>query len=99
MRKVPVKIVQYTMNGKVLKNVMLDMLDAYNIEGDVQKKLDDFKKRYFETVEKALQIIPPKTKDRRSSHFWKVGKLLYDFNKSITNQFEITNYSQAIIRD
>jgi hypothetical protein len=87
------------MNGKVLKNVMLDMLDAYVIEGDVQKKLDDFRKRYFKTVEKALEIMPPKREDRRSSHFWKVGKLLYDFNESVTNRFEITNYTQAIIRD
>jgi len=43
--------------------------------------------------------MPKKKTERKASHFWKVGKLLFDFNKSITNEFEITNYTQAIIRD
>ena len=42
----------------------------------------------------------PKQKSERSPlHFWKIGKLLSDFNKSIKNEFEITNYNQAVIRD
>jgi hypothetical protein len=28
-----------------------------------------------------------------------MGKLLYDFNKSIEKEFKITNYQQAVIRD
>jgi hypothetical protein len=99
MKKIPVKIVQYTMNGKVRKNVMLDMLDTYEIKGDVEKKVHDFKQKYFGTVEKALKIMPENKKERKASHFWKVGRLLHDFNKSTENEFEITNYNQAIIRD
>ena len=87
------------MNGKVRKNVMLDMLDAHEIKGDVEKKVDDFKQKYFGTVEKALKIMPQDKKERKASHFWKVGRLLYNFNKSTENEFEITNYNQAIIRD
>ena len=43
--------------------------------------------------------MPKKKTDRKPSHFWKIGKLLYDFNKSIENKFEITNYQDAIKRD
>lgn len=43
--------------------------------------------------------MPAKKRERKASHFWLIGKLLYDFNKSVSNEFEITNYNQAIIRD
>ena len=99
MKKIPVKIVQYTINEQIRKNVMLDMFDTYEIEGDIQKKVNDFKDKYFEIVDKAVEIMPKKNTERKASHFWKIGKLLYDFNKSIANEFEIKNYNQAIIRD
>ena len=99
MKKIPVKIVQYTMNKQIRKNVMLDIFDTYDIEGDAEKKLKEFKNQYFEIVKKAQDIMPKEKSKRKASHFWKIGKLLFDFNKSIENEFEITNYNQAIIRD
>src|SRR3989304_7704187 len=99
MKKIPVKIVEYTINGQIRKNVMLDIFDTYEIEGDAEKKLNNFKKKYFEIVKKAQEIMPKKKTERKAIHFWKIGKLLYDFNNTIKNKFEITNYHQAIIRD
>lgn len=99
MNKIPVKIVQYTINGETKKNVMIDMIDTYDIHGDVEKKINAFKKKYFALVEKAQRLMPKVKSKRKTSHFWQVGKLLYDFNKSIENQFEITNYNPAIVRD
>ena len=86
MEKIPVKIVQYTIDGQIRKNVMIDYFDTDEIEGDVEEKLDDFKKQYFELVKKAKKILPKKK--RKASDFWKLGKLLYDFNKSIEHEFE-----------
>ncbi len=99
MKRIPVKIVQYTINNETRKNVMIDMIDTYDIDGDVETKISNFKKKYFEIVEKASKIMPKNKSERKASHYWKIGKLLYDFNKSIKNEFEITNYNQAIIRD
>ena len=97
MEKIPVKIVQYTIDGQIRKNVMIDYFDSDEIEGDVEEKLDDFKKQYFELVKKAKKILPKKK--RKTSDFWKLGKLLYDFNKSIEHEFEITNLGKAFARD
>ena len=99
MKKIPVKIVQYTINGETRKNVMIDMIDTYDIEGDAELKISNFKKKYFELIKMAQGIMPKEKSKRKSSHFWKIGKLLFDFNKSIENKFEITNFQQAIIRD
>lgn len=99
MKKIPVKIVQYTMNDQIRKNVMLDIFDTYDIKGDAEKKLKEFTNQYFELVKKSQKIMPKEKSKRKASHFWKTGKLLFDFNKLIENEFEITNYNQAIIRD
>jgi len=99
MKRIPVKIVQYTISNETRKNVMIDMIDTYDIEGDAEKKISNFKKKYFEVVKKAQDILPKEKSKRKASHFWKVGKLIFDFNKLIENEFEITNYQQAIMRD
>ena len=99
MKRIPVKIVQYAINGQTRKNVMLDIFDTYEITGDVEKKIQNFKEKYFEIVQKVKDILPQKKAERKPSHFWKIGKILYDFNQSIKNEFEITNYHDAINRD
>lgn len=106
MKKIPVKIVQYTMNGQIRKNVMLDIFDTYEIEGDVEKKINDFKKRYFEIVNDAEKLFfgkdVKKTKKRRSlssSVYWKLGTMFRKFNNHTKNEFTITNYAQALERD
>ncbi len=100
MKKIPVKIIEITSpSGKKAKDVMLDVYDYYEITGNVQEKIHGFKEKYFATVNEAIKIMPKKKSERKASHFWKIGKLLIDFNKSIENEFEITNFNQAIIRD
>ena len=98
MTKIPVKIIELTApSGKKSIEVMIDVYDYHGIE-DAQEKIRVFKKEYFELVKKAQDILPKKGK-RNSSHFWALGKLLYDFNRSIKNKFEITNFNSAIVRD
>ena len=99
MKKIPVKIVQYTISGETKKNVMIDMLDTYDIEGDVEKKLKDFKEKYFDLVEKAQRIIPKEKSEKKALFYWKVGNLFSTFNKNVKNEFEITNYNSALQRD
>ena len=99
MTKIPVKIIELTApSGKKSIEVMIDVYDYHGIE-DAQEKIKQFKKMYFVLVKKAQDILPKDKSKRKSSHFWAVGKLLYDFNKSIKNEFEITNFQQAVIRD
>ena len=100
MTKIPVKIIELTAptTGKKSIEVMIDVYDYHGIE-DAQEKIKQFKKMYFELVKKAQKIMPKNKGKRKSSTLWKIGKLLYDFNKSIKNEFEITNYSSAIVRD
>ena len=100
MKKIPVKIVEITSpsNQKAVE-VMLDVYDYYNVKGDTYKKIKDFRQSYFEKVRRARDIMPKDRSSRKASHFWKIGRLLYEFNKSIKNEFEITNYNHAIMRD
>ena len=99
MEKIPVKIVELTSpSGKSAVDVMIDVFDYNEIE-NAQDKIRIFKKGYFDLVKKAKKILPKKKADRKTLHFWQIGKMLYDFNKSIENQFEITNYNSAIVRD
>jgi hypothetical protein len=100
LKKIPVKIVEITSPvGKKAKDVMLDVYDYYEITGNVQEKIHGFKENYFAIVKKAINIMPKNKSERKASHFWKIGKLLVDFNRSIKNEFDITNYNQAVIRD
>ena len=99
MKQIPVKIVEYTISGETRKNVMIDLMDTYEISGNVENKIKKFKKKYFDLIKISEEIFPKEKSKRKPSHFWQMGKLLYDFNKSIENEFEITNYQQAVIRD
>jgi len=97
--KIPVKIIEFADGDKKIQEVMIDLIDTIGLDGDPGKKLSSFRKKYFALVKKAQKIMPKDKSKRKTSHFWKIGKLLYDFNKSIENEFEITNYQQAVIRD
>ena len=99
MMKIPVKIIEFADGDKMIQEVMIDLVDTIGLDGDPGKKLSNFRKKYFDLVKKAQSIMPKNKSKRKTSHFWKIGKLLYDFNKSIENEFEITNYQQAVIRD
>ena len=99
MKKIPVKIVEYTISGETRKNVMLDLMDTYEISGNVENKIKEFKKKYFKLVETAQNLMPKNRIDKIPSIYWKIGHLFKKFTDSATNQFEITNYNQALERD
>ena len=106
MKQIPVKIVEYTISGETRKNVMIDLLDTYEISGNAENKIKKFKKKYFDLVDEANTLFFGKSndvsktrKEKPSSLYWKLGNLLYNFNKEIENEFEITNYTEAISRD
>ena len=99
MTKIPVKIIEFLDGDKKIQEVMIDLVDTMQIDGDPGKKIEQFRDKYFDLVKQAQNIMPKEKSKRKPSHFWQIGKLLYDFNKSIKNDFEITNFQQAIIRD
>ena len=39
MKQIPVKIVEYTISGEIRKNVMIDLMDTYEISGNVENKI------------------------------------------------------------
>ena len=98
--KIPVRITWMKNEKGIIESEVLISLDDVFSEGiSISKKIEKFKKRYVELVKKSQKIMPKDKSKRKTSHFWKIGKLLYDFNKSIENDFEITNFQQAVIRD
>jgi len=97
--KIPVKIVEYTIDGETRKNVMIDMLDTYDIEGDPEEKIKNFKEKYFELVEDAKKIMPERRENKIPSVYWKIGDMFEKFNENMNSQFEITNYGEALERD
>jgi hypothetical protein len=106
MNKIPIKIVELSSpSGQTAIDVMIDVYDFDDIENP-QQKIKEFKKRYFDLIEKAKKLFYGKDptvrktrKEKSSSLYWKLGVLLHDFNKEIKNEFEITNYTEAISRD
>jgi len=99
MKKIPIKIIEFSDGDNMIQEVMIDLVDTMQIDGDPEIKTAKFRKKYLDLVKKAQKVLPTEKTKRKASHFWKIGKLLYDFNKSIANEFEITNYNQAVIRD
>lgn len=105
MKKIPVKIVEYAISGETRKNVMIDMIDTYEIDGDVEIKIKNFKKKYFDLVKKAEKLFfgtnldKTRTKNLSSSTYWKLGNLFQKFEDDIQNKFIITNYAEALERD
>ena len=96
MEKIPVKIVELVSpSGKKAVDVMIDVYDYHGIE-DAQEKIRGFKKEYFELVKKAQGILPKNKSKRKSSHFWALGKLLYDFNRSIKNKPPTLNANNQV---
>jgi hypothetical protein len=104
--KIPVRIVQtQDMHGTKKISIMIDVQEYIGTEGNPEKKLTKFKKLYFDTVKKAKKIFygstgeEKKYQDLPSSLYWNLGELLKKFNEAIENEYEITNYTDAISRD
>ena len=106
MTKIPVKIIEFLDGDKKIQEVMIDLIDTIQIYDDPGKKIEQFRDKYFDLVDNAKKMFygkdhsSPKTrKEKPSSLYWQLGVLLHDFNKEIKNEFEITNYTEAISRD
>ena len=99
MNKIPIKIVELSSpSGQTAIDVMIDVYDFDDIENP-QQKIKEFKKKYFELVEKAKNIMPEKREEKIPSVYWKIGDMFREFNKNVKNQLEITNYGEALERD
>ena len=99
MEKFPIKIVETTTPaGEVIKEIMLDMADYRDIKGDTLKKIQDFKKKYFAMIEKIKKLFD-ENQTYSSITYYKIGRLVQEFNNEIKNEFEIKNYAESISRD
>ena len=104
--KIPVRVVQtQDMHGTKKISVLIDVGNYLNTGDNPEAKLKKFKKLYFDTVKTAKKIFygssgeEKKYQDLPSSLYWTLGELLRKFNEAIENEFEITNYTEAISRD
>jgi len=99
-QKIPVKIVQTKdIHGTKKIGVMLDVEYYIESEGNPGAKVKKFKQLYFDTLEKGKKFIPTHGTKRRTTEFWKLGKLLSKLKKSTNDEFFITNYYTALQRD
>ena len=105
--KIPVRIVQtQDMYGTKKISIMIDVKHYLDTQGNPEKKIEKFKKLYFKTVKDAKKLFygtatgeQKKYQDLPSSLYWSLGELLRKFNDAIENEFEITNYTEAVSRD
>ena len=93
------------MHGTKKISIMIDVGNYLDAGRNPDIKLQKFKKLYFDTVKNAKELFYGTTgKDKKyqnlpSSLYWNLGELLRKFNETIENEFEITNYTEAISRD
>lgn len=105
MKKIPVKIIEFADGDNMIQEVMIDLVDSIQLEGDPGKKIDKFRDKYFKLVKKAEKLFfgsnlkKTRTKNLSSSTCWKLGSLFQKFDDDIKNSFIITNYAEALERD
>jgi len=106
-KKIPVRIVQtQDIHGTKKISIRIDVGNYLNAGIDSERKIEKFKKLYFEVVNAAKTLFygteskkEKKYQDLPSSIYWKLGELLRKFNETIEHDYEITNYTEAISRD
>ncbi|MCH6574389.1 MAG: hypothetical protein IH795_04165 [Bacteroidetes bacterium] len=96
MQKIPVKIIEFADGDNMIQEVMIDLVDSMQLEGDPGKKIDKFRDKYFKLVKKAEKLFfgkdVKKTKKRRSfpsSVYWKLGNMFGKFNDETKNKFDL----------
>jgi len=106
MKKIPVKIIEFSDGDRLIQEVMIDLLDTVQLEGDPARKIDGFRDKYFALVKKAELLFfgsnpdkKRKSKNLSSATCWKLGNLFGEFEEDIRHDFEITNYAEALERD
>ena len=92
-------------SGKYETQIVMDSTDFFSSDTKIREKILKFKIKYIENVKKVQKIFygknfdEKKYRDLSSLTYFKIGLILKKFNKHIQNEFEITNYNQAISRD
>ena len=106
MNKIPVKIIEFSDDDRLVHEVMIDFVDLAQLDDNPGEKLEEFRNKYFDLIKKAKKLFFEKNNDssktrkkKPSSVYWELGVLLHNFNKNIKHGFEITNYAEAISRD
>ena len=98
--KIPIEITWIKNQHGVLEpEIILDADDYFDFNTSITDAIIKFKKRYMLLIKKVQDILPRDKTQRKSSHFWKIGWLLYNFDKSTKNEFEIINFNEAIAHD
>ena len=89
--------------GKYEPQIVIFSNDFFSSGITIRKQIKQFKKRYIKLIDDAKKLAKSKNKRTKnkfqSSDFWKLGNILFDFNKEMKNEFFITNYTEAISRD
>ncbi len=97
--KIPIAIVEITTpSGETIKEIMIDVHDYHEVDGNPSEKIQDFKKKYFAMIERIKKLFG-QDHNCPSSSYYKIGVLLQKFNNEIKNEFEIKNYTEAVSRD
>ena len=98
--KIPIEITWMKNQDGILEpEIIMDAEDYVSFNTSIAEAIVKFKKQYMKLFEKAQEILPEDKTKRKSSHFWQIGRLLYKFNKSVKNEFEIINFKEAISHD
>ena len=100
LEKIPIRIdwsIDKSDNYQV--EIVMNTSDFFSSGTTIRNQIKQFKRKYLDFVKKAQDIMPKNKSERKPSHFWKIGELPYNFNKEVENEFFITNYSEALMRD
>ena len=57
MTKIPVKIIEFSDGDKKIQEVMIDLVDTMQIDGDPGKKIEQFRDKYFNLVKQAEKLF------------------------------------------
>tara|TARA_Y100000590_G_C15697559_1_gene1005695 strand:+ start:1701 stop:2285 length:585 start_codon:yes stop_codon:yes gene_type:complete len=98
--KIPIEITWMKNEDGILEpEIIIDAEDYVSFNTSIAEAILKFKKQYMKLLEKAQEILPEDKTKRKSSHFWQIGRLLHNFQKSVKNEFEIINFKEAISHD
>ena len=98
--KIPIEITWMKNEDGILEpEIIMDAEDYVSFNTSIAEAIVKFKKQYMKLLQKTQDILPEDKTKRKSSHFWQIGRLLYKFNKSVKNEFEIINFKEAISHD
>ena len=97
--KIPVRITWMKNEKGIIESEVLIGLDDVFSEGiSISKKIEKFKKRYHQFLSDVKKLAN-KNKQKKASDYWKLSRLLIEFNNKIEREFFIINYVEAISKD